>query len=71
MFMYYVLWNQFIISHPPCNSDARISPQDPRFHYEGRWIINGTTSYGNAAFADWPCRYGNMGCGVFKRGVQN
>ena len=36
-------------------SNVQIPPSDSRIHYEGRWIINGTTSHGNAARADWPC----------------
>ena len=32
-----------------------IPPSDQRFLYEGRWIVNGTTSHGDASRADWPC----------------
>ena len=35
--------------------NVQIPPSDSRIQYEGRWIINGTTSHGNAARADWPC----------------
>ena len=36
-------------------ANVQIPPSDPRIHYEGRWIINGTTTHGDAARADWPC----------------
>ena len=50
----YLLLLSFLLFSLDC-LDIQISPQDPRFYYKGRWILNGSTFHGLATFADWPC----------------